>query len=421
MSDYLTKRRERVAAALDLRGEIVLIGAGEPVPIPGGADQIYPFRAHSEYFYLADVECAGAVLTFDPREGWTHFVPHFTPEQRVWEILPELEGQPLESLAGWLAARRGQPRIMLGAELPQLRFDTAATAAAREALQHVRRPKDDVELERMRRAIAATAAGFRRAAGQIRPGLSERELQVELEAEFLRSGGTGLAFGTIIAAGGHAAVLHFSPTQQPMSAGDLVLIDAGAEVDRYAADVTRTFCVGELEGPRRDLYQLVLEAQIKAVERCRPGVEWRELHMATARDIAAGLVAMGVLRGEPDSLVEQDAHAVFFPHGVGHMVGLGVRDASGYLPGRRRSTRLGLGSLRMDLPLEAGYTVTIEPGAYFIRGLLNDPSIRQRYRDAIAWDRVEKLMNIGGVRIEDNVLVTKDQPDVLTRDIPKSL
>ena len=127
------------------------------------------------------------------------------------------------------------------------------------------------------------------------------------------------------------------------------------------------------------------------------------------------------MRGNAEALVEQEAHLLFFPHGIGHLVGLGVRDASGTLPGRPRSTRASLKNLRMDFPLAPGYVVTVEPGLYFIPPLLNDPARREKFRDCVAWDKVTPHLALGGVRIEDNVLVTSGAPEVLTAAIPKNL
>ena len=127
------------------------------------------------------------------------------------------------------------------------------------------------------------------------------------------------------------------------------------------------------------------------------------------------------MRGKPESLVEQEAHTVFFPHGLGHMVGLGVRDASGVSPGRKKDERPSLRTLRMDLPLAPGYVVTIEPGLYFIPALLNDADRRERFRDQINWSMAERYLPLGGVRIEDNVLVTTDAPENLTAAIPTAL
>lgn len=420
MPSHLDSRRERIARAWGLTDGIVLVGAGHPVSIPGGQDQTYPFLSHLAYVYVADRECEGGVVAFDPKEGWTDFVPDVTEDERVWAGRTDVEGTPLSKLDGWLEARRGRPVAVLGAPVAGVTPDADLTADVRERLLQAQRPKDAVELERMRRAAAATAAGFAAVQRLIEPGRTERQLQVELELEFLRHGADRVAFGTIVGAGPDAGVLHFSPGARAVRDGDAVLVDAGAEIARYAADVTRTYQAGTPGGFFRDLHQVVLAAQVRAIARCRSGVEWRDVHLAAARDMAEGLVGLGILRGAPDTLVERDAHALFFPHGLGHLVGLGVRDASGYLPGRERSKRFGLAFLRCDFPLQPGYVTTVEPGLYFIPALLNDPERRARYRDAVDWAKVDKLVGFGGIRIEDDVLVTDGEPEVLTAAIPKT-
>jgi Xaa-Pro aminopeptidase len=424
MTNHLEKRRERAAAAWnqqELKDDVVLIGAGDPIGIPGGADQQYPFRAHPEYYWLTESECAGAVLAFDPREGWTHFVPVVSEKERVWEGREQTPGEPLDNLAGWLAARRGRRSIMLGVAPAGVSQDQERVKELREALTHARRPKDEPELQRMRRAAQATEAGFRVAREAIRPGNTERNIQVEIEAAFAREGADGTAYGTIVGTGSNGAVLHFSPTDRAVKTGDLVLIDAGAEVQRYACDVTRTFIADRPTPEQKALYELVLNVEQNGISQCVVGAEWRDVHLAAATEIARGLVAFGLLRGNPESLVEQDAHALFFPHGLGHMVGLGVRDAGGFLPGRKPSTRPGLSNLRMDLPLEPGYAVTVEPGIYFIPALLNKTDNRSKYRDMVNWELADRLMSIGGIRIEDNVHITPSGPEILTAAIPKTL
>jgi Xaa-Pro aminopeptidase len=165
----------------------------------------------------------------------------------------------------------------------------------------------------------------------------------------------------------------------------------------------------------------VLAAEERAIAKCVSGAEWKAVHLACAVDLVAGLVAMGVMRGTPDSLVEQEAHTLFFPHGLGHLVGLGVRDGSGLHPGRAKDTRPSLRTLRMDLPLAPGYIVTVEPGLYFIPALLNDPVRRARFKECVNWSLAEQYLLLGGVRIEDNILVTAGPPDNLTAAIPKKL
>jgi Xaa-Pro aminopeptidase len=135
--------------------------------------------------------------------------------------------------------------------------------------------------------------------------------------------------------------------------------------------------------------------------------------------MTAGLVDLGIMKGRPDSLVESEAHTLFFPHGLGHMVGLGVRDASGRLPGDKREIPPMLSTLRTDFPLEPGYVMTVEPGIYFVPALLRNPANRSRFKDAVNWALADTLLDFGGIRIEDDVLVTKNGPEVLTKAIPK--
>ena len=407
----------------------LIVGAGEPIPLPEGSDQTYPFRAHADYYYLAAQECPGGVVVFDPRDrtnspdgGWVSFVPAVTEAERVWEGRTQLPGRLLTELPSWLEARRGRPVAVLGAtpREPAIAPDPTLTAHVRLALLHARRAKDSLELGLIRRAAEATQAGFAKLRATLRPGITERALQVELEAEFFRAGATRTGYGTIVGSGPNSAVLHVEPSARAVRAGEFVLVDAGAEVDRYTADVTRTYIAGTPTPFQKDLHALVVHAEERAIRRCLRGTEWKDLHLTTAIELTDGLVSMGVLRGKPESLVEQEAHTLFFPHGVGHMVGLGVRDGSGLFPGRTKDPRPSLRTLRMDLPLATGYVVTVEPGLYFIPPLLNDPVRRERYRDCVDWRLVDAHLDIGGVRIEDNVLVTDGAPEILTPDIPKS-
>ena len=421
---YLPARRERLGAALAPSDALLLIGAGDPVPLPEGTDQTYPYRAHAEYVFAAGLECPGGVVAYDPREGaagWRAFVPPVTEAERVWCGVRAREGEDVAGLPAWLAARPGRSIAALGAPVPGVTADAAATEAARLACAEVRRPKDAHELDLIGRAVAATSAGFARLPDLIRPGVTERTLQIELEAAFQRAGADRTGYGTIVGAGPNAAVLHFEPSARAAAAGDFVLVDAGAEVQRYVADVTRTYVAGTPTGFQRDLHAAVRQAQERAIARCVPGAEWKQIHLAAAVDLTAGLVAMGILRGQPESLVEQEVHALFFPHGLGHLVGLGVRDASGLARGRTRDPRPSLRSLRMDLPLAEGFVVTVEPGLYFIPALLEDPARRERHRGTVNWSLVDAHLGIGGVRLEDDVLVRAGGPEVLTAGIPKAL
>ena len=264
----IERRRAAAAAAWDVRDAVVLVAAGDEIPVPGRGDRTYPYRAHSEYLYLTDRERPGGVLAFDPGAGWIEFVVPVTAEELLWTGLEgDREGVPdgtrsRDELEGWLA---GRPARRLGAT-------PDPDDALRNELIRVRRPKDDDELERMRVAAEATRAGFAELAAMVAPGRTERELQVALEAAFLRSGGDFLAFESIVAAGSHSAVLHFAPTLRELEAGQLLLVDAGAEYRGYAADVTRTYAVGGAFAPEQALvYETVRQAGEAAIAACRPG------------------------------------------------------------------------------------------------------------------------------------------------------
>lgn len=420
--DYAA-RRARIAPALGLTDEILLVGAGSPIPKPEISDMLLPFIAHQEYYYLTGhAEAAGGILAFDPRSGWTSFVPEVTEMDRVWEGREQLSGEPLGKFPAWLAARQGRRIVMLGAPAAGVIADTNHTAQVREAYKHARRPKEPGEIGLMRRGAAAATAGYAKIQPLLKPGVSERTLQIELEAEFFRQGAQVTGYDSIVGIGPQSAVFHGSPSPDRVARdGDFILIDAGPQLDRYVIDVTRTYVAGRPGAFQRDLYQAVLNAEVRAIDRCRPGAEWKDIHFGAAVDLLGGLVAMGLMKGDPTALVEREAHMLFFPHGIGHMLGLGVRDASGLEPGRAKDPRPCLQSLRQDLILRPGYIVTIEPGLYFIPALLNDPARREKYRDCVNWPLAEQHLGLGGVRIEDNILVTAGAPENLTAAIPKSL
>jgi Xaa-Pro aminopeptidase len=419
----LDRRRTAAVTEWGLVDEVVLVGAGDPIGVPGRGDRTYPFHAHSEYFYLTDRNRPGGVLAFDPQDGWCDFVMEVTDEERLWSgaVGGDPDGVPLGQLPVWLGARRERSVACLGApaggEL-EMRCDPALSADLRIGLDAVRRPKDEIEIERMRVAERATSAAFAAAVPALVEGSTERSVQVELELAALRAGADAMAYDTIVGAGTNSAVLHFMPTDRRLNDGDLVLIDAGADYRQYASDITRTYPVGgRLSAEQAELHAVVHAAERAAIERCVPGTEWVDVHMTAARVIAEGLVAVGVLRGEPGALVESGAVWLFFPHGIGHLVGLGVRDAAGPLR-ERRDKPSGIANLRIDLPLQAGYVVTVEPGIYFVPAMLQDPERRTRHRDAVDWDRVDRLLGFGGIRIEDNLLITDGGHEILTADVP---
>lgn len=420
LARQLERRRRACADAWSLdSGQVVVVGAGEPIHVPGRHDRTYRFYAHSEYLYLTDRERPRAVLAYDPDDGWFDFVPRPTTHDLLWSgATAGEEGIPIEELPAWLAARSNARIVCLGAPVEGVESDAELESTARLALNTVRRPKDALEIERMRAAEEATKTGFASAVELIAPGRTERELQIKIEAAFFRNGGDTVAYDTIVGGGPNSAVLHFMPTSRAFREGELVLIDTGAEVRGYASDITRTYPTsGSFTSEQGALHGLVAAACTAAIEHCRPGVEWIDVHGVAARVIAEGLSDFGLLRGDADGLVESGAVTLFFRHGIGHMVGLGIRDAGEALPGREGS-RPGYPPIRVDLPLQPGYCMTVEPGIYFVPALLQDEERRRQHATAVDWDTVDRMLDFGGIRLEHNVLITEEGCDVLTSDVP---
>jgi Xaa-Pro aminopeptidase len=414
MEKTLEARRARAASAWGASDEIVLVHAGAQIGRPGGQDQCFPFRAHPHFRWLTGLSVRDAVLAFDPSEGWTEFFPTVTALDTVWEgLLPLNRGESLSALPSWLEARQGKHITHLGAG------HDATTSPLEQKLLEARRPKDEAELLLMRQAVTATAAGFAAARAVLREGLTERELQIELETAFARHGATGVAYDTIVGFGPTSAIFHAEPGRRALAVGEQVLIDAGAEVEGYCADVTRTLPgPGGFTSQQAELFSLLQGVERACCLACRPGVEWHTIHRLAARNIAQGLRDLGILRCSAEEALETETIALFFPHGVGHLVGLGVRDASGVGPGRGEKRRCCGVTPRCDLALEPGFLVTVEPGIYLIPALLNDPLNRERFARQVDWETLEQWLVPGGFRIEDDILVTDGEPINLTEEIP---
>ncbi len=421
----ILERQRKAAQALEKAGVVVLVGAGEPVVKPGGLDQTYPFLPHPDYYWLSGSRRSGGIMAYEPGKGWVHFVRQADEVECLWEGVPEVpEGEDVKKIQDWLKTLRGMPVAALGnietAVVNLLPKDFVLNERIGDILSGVRRLKDEAELALIRKAVDAAAGGFAKAREFIRPGVTERRIQIEMEAEMFRLGADSTAFGSIVGTGRHAAVLHFEPTNRIVEPDDAVLIDAGAEIFDYCADVTRVYPAGKSFAPgQKDIYDIVLKAQLEAIKKCRPGTEWYDVHIAAAGVIALGLRDLGILKGSVDGLLESGAVSMFFPHGVGHMTGLRVRDAGGKAPGRKECRICCGARLRVDLPLERGLLMTVEPGIYFVQALLDNAERRAKYKDAVNWRALENPRWSGGVRIEDDILITAGDPEVLTSAIPK--
>jgi Xaa-Pro aminopeptidase len=226
----------------------------------------------------------------------------------------------------------------------------------------------------------------------------------------------------------HGEVLHAQRSDGMLSAGDLLLADVGAETpEGWAGDVTRTWPVsGRFSGTQKAIYEVVLASQLAAIEQVRPGVRYRDVHRTAARVLVEGLVALQILSGDPQELFELGAAALFFPHGVGHLLGLDVHDMedlgdrAGYAAGRTRATTPGDRYLRLDRDLKPGMALTIEPGFYQIKRLLERPEEVGALEPHLRRTELARFADVRGIRIEDDVLVTESGCEVLTDNIPKS-
>lgn len=287
--------------------------------------------------------------------------------------------------------------------------------------------KSREEIKEIEFALDISYAMHTYAMQNVKPGKVEREIASALEG-IANSMGNGLSFPIIFSI--HGETLHNHYHGNIMKKGNLVVNDSGAEsLMHYASDITRTIPVsGKFTTQQKEIYQIVLQANTQAIKAMRPGVKFKSIHLLAAKIIASGLKEFGFLKGDVDQIVKEGAHALFFPHGLGHMLGLDVHDMEnlgeqyiGYDEKTVRSKQFGLAYLRMAKELRPGHVMTVEPGIYFIPQLIDLWRSQKKFTQYINYPIVEKYRQFGGIRIEDNVLVTVDGHQVLGKPIPKTV
>lgn len=435
-------RRARVAERLGDTAALVPAGAAPP---RNYAANTYDFRAGSHFLYLVGQPIEEAMALLDG-DRCTVFVPPTDPEGALWHgpqpgigSLADALGCEVRTLDALPAALRETPRVATvpaidaatrsrQAEILGRAVDPAhptdADARLADALVATRLVHDEAAVAGLREAARATAAAHAAGMAATRPGIREWEVVAAMR-HALAQHGAGTAYPPIVTV--HGEVLHNHAHHHLLRDGDLMLADVGAESrGGWAGDVTRTWPVsGRFSPTQRDAYEAVLAAQAAAIDAVRPGARYRDVHLTAARTLAAALVDLGVLYGPADDRVEDGCIFLFFPHGVGHLIGLDVHDMedlgdrAGYAPGRTRSDRFGLKFLRLDRDLVPGMAVTIEPGFYQVPAILAHRELIEGVRDRIDWDGLRRFGDVRGIRIEDDVLVTADGAEVLTRAIPK--
>lgn len=420
-SEDIDNRRNRVSAAWNAilaDDEAVLIHSGSPITKPGGLDQTYPFLPYPAFYWLTGRRRENETLLYCKQKGWVEFQKTIGADEAVWE------GERNDLLVN----TPGRDILELDVFLKQQKFSSCYTIesgplnhekifALRTALDCERRKKDAAEVALIRQLADIAALGYRKIAAEVKAGITEKDIQLLYEQEIIRHGAHTVPYDTIVGSGTHSAILHALPTHTKIATNDAILVDAGCDIYDYCVDITRMFYAGEPSTQQRSLYQLVLKAHNECMNLCKPGVWWRDVHMHAAKVITQGLIDFGILKGSLDTLMEKEASSVFFPHGVGHLVGLRVRD-TGHEENISPKSYCGA-RLRVDIQLEEHHLLTVEPGCYFIPALLHNTAIRSRFEDIINWNEAEKWIPVGGVRIEDNLLITATGYDNLTAGVEK--
>lgn len=444
-------RRTRLASSLD-SGLVLLMGHGEsPMNFKSNP---YRFRQESSFLYFMGLDNPGLAALIDVDEGrQILFGDDPTVDDIVWsgprtpfaeqaEAVAVRETRPFAQLAEVLAeAREKSRKIHL---LPPVRPETVLelgrllalepeeieSQVSRELVRAVvaqRASKSNEEIAEIEGALEITWGMHTEAMKRARPGVREQDIAGAVEGIAVSRGGA-LAFPVIFSVRGE--VLHNHSYGNIMKEGDLAIHDSGAESPgHYAADITRTIPIGGRFSERqKEVYSIVLAAQEEAIGAVAPGVPFRDIHLLAARRLATGLGELGLMRGDVEAAVEAGAHALFFPHGLGHMMGLDVHDMEGlgeddvgYDETTERSSQFGLGYLRLARALEPGFVITIEPGIYFIPQLIDRWRAADMHQEFIDYERLEAYRDFGGVRIEEDVLVLDDGRRILGRPIPKDI
>lgn len=439
LAEILQHRRQQLARSIDFP---VILWSGDSSSRNFPANT-YPFRASSHFLYFAGLPLSDSAIRLD-NGRLELFMDDATPVDLLWHGASATRAQiadrigadahhPLSELpsrtqeAATIAVQsphtRQQQAQLLDRPIADPRQCDGIDRQLVEAIVQLRLIHDAGALAEMRQAAAVSMAAHRAGMQATQAGAIEAQVRAAMESAIVRENMT-CAYSSIVTV--HGEVLHNNHYNHELRSPDLLLADVGAEtVNGWAADITRTWPVsGRFSASQRDLYDVVLAAHDDCIAAVRPGVEYRDIHLLACKTIAQGLIDLGILRGQAEDLVEQDAHALFFPHGIGHLLGLDVHDMedfgdlAGYAPGRIRSDRFGLGYLRLDRPLQAGMAVTIEPGFYQVPAILQDPQRRDRYGMIVNWERLEQFADVRGIRIEDDVWVTETGCEVLTADLP---
>lgn len=449
--DVYIERRSRLRS--DIGSGLILFLGNEQSPI-NFADNQYPFRQDSSFLYFFGLDCPGLAAVIDADQGTECvFGNDPTVDDIIWTGPQPLLEEKCEAVGIFDAAPFYQLQLVLDRAvdqdrqihfLPQYRSENIlkilhllaidpaviqdyVSESLVKAVVAQRSFKSTDEIAQIEAALDMSYEMQTTAMKMSRPDVRESEVAAAMEQIVLARGGR-LSFPTILSV--HGETLHNHSHGNIMSAGDIAVNDSGAETPLgYASDITRTIPIsGKFSQRQKEIYSIVLEAQTKAIEAAKPGVEFRNVHRLAAEVLVTGLKDLGLVRGDAVEAVEAGIHTLFFQCGLGHMMGLDVHDMEalgedyvGYTDTIKRNPEFGWRSLRLAKALEPGFVITIEPGIYFIPELIDRWRAEQKNAQFVNYDAVEKYKDFGGIRIEDDILVIEDGCFVLGKPIPRTI
>ncbi|MEG5064525.1 aminopeptidase P family protein [Microcoleus sp. B3-A4] len=439
LTNTLQQRRQKLVSLINFP---VILWSGRSIPRNYPA-LTYPFRACSHFLYFAGLPLENAAIRLesgklelfldDAPASSTLWHGEMPKRAEIAELIGADAAFPMTELKArstnaatiavqdsWTQLQQSQ---ILARPLAPPNSPTGIDLELTQAIVSLRLSHDAGSLAELRQAAAVTVEAHKAGMAATRNAQIEAGVRAAMESVIISKNMT-YAYPSIVTV--HGEVLHSEHYHNPLQTGDLLLADVGAETSMgWAADVTRTWPVsGKFSPTQRAIYDVVLAAHDACIDKVSPGVEYQDIHLLAARIMAEGLVDLGILRGNVEDLVEMDAHALFFVHGIGHLIGLDVHDMedlgdlAGYEAGRTRSSRFGLGFLRLNRVLRPGMLVSIEPGFYQVPAILNNPENRAQYEDCVNWEELEKFADVRGIRIEDDILVIAQGKELLTGKLP---
>lgn len=430
--------REKLFSLFDDNQNGVVYIQGADTMYRYGTDYEFPFRQESNFWYLTAANEAGCSLILDLKKEEYHlFVPKRDAQFAVWHGYVKNKEQYQEEykpdhlhysneILSILKKLHSETVYCLTEEQAEFVEDlnrgfNVDTETLTDALTYCRVIKTEWEIEQMKNACRINDEAYITCIKAIKPGMMEYQMKAIFNEVQLKHGLLQDAYNGIFASGVNASILHYVENDSKIADGDLFLMDAGFECNGYASDYTRTFPAnGTFSKIQADIYQCVLNAHNEVIESIRPGVKMEDLHLMAARTMMGGLKHLGIIKGEIDDIMEKNIFALFFPHGLGHFLGLDTHDVGGYPKGVERIDRPGIKFLRTRRELQPGMVITIEPGIYFVPAVLEPAMEDPEKAEFLDIEKVKSLLNFGGIRIEDDILVTESGYENLT-NVPKEI